>query len=243
MTHNPTEDGDPPSGRGEAALVRDGVEFTARDARLLREIADTGSVATASANLGRSRARALTRIEALESAFGALVDRRRGGAGGGGSRLTARATDLLNRYDRLQRALTATARVPETVLAGTVTAVAGELAEVRTSIGPMQGLHDGLDPGDAVQVRIGADAITVLDPAETPDPDATSARNSRPGTVAAVDRGETVHTVDVGVDDVRVRALLTEESAERLDIATGREVALTWKATATRLVPERPPDE
>lgn len=242
MTENTTDDGAEPSGRGEAALVRDGVEFTDRDARLLREIAETGSVAMASANLGRSRARDLTRIEALESAFGALVDRRRGGAGGGGSRLTARATDLLNRYDRLQRALTATARVPETVLEGTVTTVAGELAEVTTAVGPIQGLHDGVEPGDAVQCRIGADAITVLDPAETPDPDATSARNSRPGTVTAVDRGETVHTIAVAVDDIRFRALVTDESATRLDIAADREVALTWKATATRLVPERRQD-
>ena len=76
---------DEPTGRGRATLVEGDVELDARDAVLLRTIARTGSVAGASAELGRSRARALSRIETLESAFGELVERRRGGSGGGGA--------------------------------------------------------------------------------------------------------------------------------------------------------------
>ena len=265
----PTEAGpDAAAGRGSAALIEDGVEFDGRDAALLRAVDAAGSVAGAASDLGRSRARALSRIEALEDAYGTLVERRRGGEGGGGSRLAASGRALLDRYDRLQAVLAATAAVPETVLDGTVTAVDGELAVVDTAVGELSGLHggsgDGADDsvengggsavavGDAVQVRIGADAVTVNDAAVAVDPDATSARNRLGGRVSRVDPGETVSTVRIAVGaaevagdaddsdaddpDVEVAALITAESIERLGLATGDPVSIRWKATATRLV-------
>lgn len=229
---------DETSGQGRATLVREGAEFDERDVTLLQEIDDTGSVAKASTNLGRSRARDLSRIEELESAFGDLVERHRGGSGGGGSRLTDNATRLLNQYERLQVALSATAQVPETVLEGTVSSISGELADVRTSVGTVRGLHDGVTRDDLVQVRIGADALTVLDPAADPDPDSTSARNHLSGTVTEIEQGETVFTVCIDVAGTVFRALVTEDSAQRLGLVEGREVVLTWKATATRLAHE-----
>jgi molybdate transport system regulatory protein len=225
-------------GQGAAALVRNGVEFDERDRALLREIDRTGSVAAASSNLGRSRPRDLDRIETLASAFGELVERRRGGSGGGGSQLTDTGEQLVARYERLQVALTATAQVPETVLDGTVAELSGELAEVDTAVGPVRGLHDGVTVGDRVQVRIGADSVTLLAPGSDPEPDATSARNRLVGTVAGIDRGETVLTVHTAVGETEFRALVTDNSAHRLDLCETREVVLTWKATATRLVGE-----
>ena len=254
---------DAAAGRGRAALIENGVEFDDRDAALLRAVDAAGSVAGAAADLGRSRARALSRIKTLEDAYGGLVERRRGGEGGGGSRLAASGRALLDRYDRLQAVLAATAAVPETVLRGTVTAVDGELAVVDTAVGELSGLHggsaDGADDGaengggsgvavgDAVQVRIGADAVTVNDAANAVDPDATSARNRLAGRVSAVDRGETVSTVriavgtaegsgDAGDPEVEVAALITAESIDRLGLAPGDRVSIRWKATATRLV-------
>lgn len=227
---------DPASGRGRAALVGDAVEFDESDAALLDEVARTGSVARAASALGRSRARALDRIESLEAAFGDLVERRRGGKDGGGSRLTDNATDLLARFRRLQTALAATATVPETVLDGTVTGVDGELATVNTGAGTVRGLHEGVAVGDDVQARIGADAVTVLAAGTDPDPGATSARNRLEATVSGVDAGETVVTVAVDVGPVTVRALVTSGSAARLDLAAGRSIILTWKATATRIL-------
>jgi molybdate transport system regulatory protein len=227
---------DEPTGRGRATLVEGDVELDARDAVLLRTIARTGSVAGASAELGRSRARALSRIETLESAFGELVERRRGGSGGGGSRLTEAGARLLNRYDRLAAAIAATARVPETVLEGTVADVDGELAAVETAVGTVWGLHEGVSAGRTVQARIGGDAVTVR--TTNGDGPATSARNRRHGRIEGVDRGETVHVVRVRVDDATVRALVTDGSAERLGIREGNPVRIAWKATATRLVGE-----
>ena len=232
------------AGRGRAALIEDGVEFDGRDAALLRAVHEAGSVAGAAADLGRSRARALARIESLEDAFETLVERRRGGSGGGGSRLSEAGRDLLDRYDRLQAVLAATASVPETVLDGTVASVDGELADVDTAVGSVRGLHggaaeggtDGVASGGAVQVRIGADAVTVYTGDERVDPDATSARNRLRGAVAGVEAGETVSTVRVEVDGAEFRVLITAESAARLALKAGDEVAIRWKATATRVV-------
>ena len=242
-----SEEGAAGAGRGSAALIEGDVEFDGRDAALLRAVHEAGSVAGAAAELGRSRARALSRIETLEESFGRLVERRRGGSGGGGSRLTDAGRGLLDRYDRLQAVLAATASVPETVLDGTVASVDGELADVDTAVGTVRGLHDRTSDGeadsvavsDAVQVRIGADAVTIYKGDGEIDPDATSARNRRRGAVVGVDAGETVSTVRVAVsdaDEAVFRVLITRESASRLDLDPGDEVAIRWKATATRVV-------
>lgn len=224
------------TGRGRAALVEDDTEFDARDAALLAAIGRTGSVAGAASELGRSRARALSRIETLESAFGALVERRRGGKSGGGSRLTESGRRLLERFDRLDVALTAAASVPETVLDGTVVEIDGELATVETAVGTLSGLHEELTTNDAVQLRISADAITIYEPTTDPGPDSTSARNRLRGEVTGIDPGETIQTVAVAAGEIRFEALVTEESTDRLDLAPGRAVVISWKATATRLV-------
>ncbi|MFO8115286.1 MAG: TOBE domain-containing protein [Halorubrum sp.] len=224
------------AGRGRAALIEGDVEFDGRDAALLRAVHEAGSVAGAAAELGRSRARALSRIGILEEAFGQLVERQRGGSGGGGSRLADAGRELLDRYDRLQAVLAATASVPETVLDGTVESVDGELADVDTAVGAVRGLHDGAAVGDPVQVRIGADAVTIYGRDVDVDPDSTSARNRLRGTVVGIESGETVSTVRVAVDDAAFRVLVTAESASRLALTAGDDVSIRWKATATRLV-------
>lgn len=223
------------SGQGRATLVQGDVELDARDAALLEEIGRTGSVAEASSNLGRSRARDLARIETLEDAFGKLVDRHRGGSDGGGSRLTDTGTRLLNRYGRLQVAVTATAQVPETVLDGTVTALSGEIAEVSTQVGPIRALHDGVTTGTSLQVRVGADAITLLTADSDSESESTSARNRLRGTVVDIEPGETVSTICIDVDETIFKALITEESRTILGLQNDSDVVLTWKATATRL--------
>jgi molybdate transport system regulatory protein len=226
---------DDASGRGRAALIEDGTEFVERDAVLLRTINRTGSIARAATELGRSRAHALSRIETLEASFGTLVERTRGGQGGGGSRVTDAGLAILDRYERLESVLATAASVPETVVRGTVTETHGELAAVDTPLGTVQGVHDDRVAGDPVQVRIGADAVILYDDIGT---EATSARNRRLGTVTAIDAGETVLTVTLAVEGVSVQALVTGESASLLDLDEGQDVALTWKATATRVTRE-----
>lgn len=226
------------NGRSEAVIVEDGREFTRDDADLLRAVHRSGSVAGAAEDLGRSRSRALSRIAELESGLGELVTRERGGDDGGGSRLTSRGRQLLDRYERLEAAVAATARVPETVLSGEVLAVEGELASVETSAGRIRGLHTGLDPGETVQARLGADQLTVHDAGPGVEPDETSARNQVRGEIVQIDAGDAIRTVQVDVDGVAFQVVVTKESDRRLSLAPGDEVVLTWKATATTLVAE-----
>ncbi|MFC6786557.1 TOBE domain-containing protein [Halobaculum halobium] len=230
----------------EASLTAGEVTFDGRDAALLRAIAAAGSVSGAASDLGRSRARALSRLETLEAVFGDLVARRRGGADGGGSRLTENATSLLARFERLTAALAGTAGAAESVFEGAVADRDGELAVVETDAGTLRALAVGdpdPTPDDAVQVSVRADAVTLHDPGETPSPDATSARNRFAGVASAVRRGDAV--VDVQVDvgaDGPLAALVTVDSADRLGLRQGSDVVASFKATATRATAARATD-
>ena len=86
----------------EARLQADGVTFEGRDATLLRAVDSEGSLNAAATSLGRSYSRCHERLADLEDAFGPLVERTRGGSGGGGSRLNDRARALLARFERLR---------------------------------------------------------------------------------------------------------------------------------------------
>lgn len=225
----------------EARLRAGDVSFTAEDSELLRAIATHGSVSGAAESLGRSRARALGRLESLEEAFGPLVERQRGGAGGGGSQLTDTALELLARFDRLQAALSGTADVAETVLGGEVAEREGELGLVDTDAGTVKALlvadeDEALpDPGSRVQVSIRADAVTLHEPTDAPAEAATSARNRFAGTVSGIDRGESVARVAVDIGTAEpLLALVTHESLDRLDLAPGVELVASFKATTTR---------
>lgn len=236
MTPAGSPDAAEPAAGFEARIGRGETAFDARDAALLRAIDEHGSLNAAADALGRSFAHAQRRVVALEDAFGQLVDRRRGGADRGGSELTDRARGLLTRFDRLRAEFSGAATAPHTVLPGRVTERDGELATVRTEAGPVRTLAP---PGaDRVEVSIRADAVTLYAPGEEPDDDGTSARNRFAGEVAAVDAGETVATVELVVPDgVRLMALVTLASVDRLGLAAGTRAVATFKATATRAVP------
>ncbi|MUV60403.1 TOBE domain-containing protein [Halobacterium sp. CBA1126] len=224
----------------DAYVGSDGVALDARDVALLRAIDDEGSLSSAAASLGRSYAHAQRRVVELEDAFGSLVDRQRGGSGGGGSELTDTATELLATFERVQTSFEGVTEVAETVLSGTVVDRDGELATVETAAGRVRAL---VPEGDAdVQLTLRADAVTLTDPADAPTADHTSARNRFSGTVEGVETGERVArvAVDVGADDP-VLALVTEDSRARLDLEPGREVVVSFKATATRGVPVESP--
>lgn len=220
----------------DARLRRGDVSFGARDATLLRTVDDAGSLNAAASELGRSYARAHQRLTDLEEAFGPLVDRTRGGTGGGGSELTPGARDLLERFDRLRTEFDAVAVVEETVFDGTVRERDGELAVVETEAGRVRAL---VPPGaTAVSLTLRADAVTLHAPEDVPDTDATSARNRLSGTVTELDRGEAVvrAQLDVGGSTPLV-ALVTAESADRLGLAVGASVVASFKATATHGTP------
>lgn len=220
----------------DARLGRGEVSLTARDRELLAAVAEHGSLNAAAEALDRSYAHAQRRVVELEEAFGSLVERSRGGSGGGGSQLTATAEGLLAKFDRLQAEFTGVAEADETVLCGEVVERDGELATVETAAGRVRAVAPG--ESDAVEVTVRADTVTLNRPADAPQPGNTSARNRFEGTVVAVERGETLASVrvDVGATSDLV-ALVTLTSVDRLDLAPGTGVVASFKATATRAVP------
>lgn len=221
----------------DARLRADGVAFAARDATLLRTVDEAGSLNRAADELGRSYSRAHQRLAELEDAFGTLVERQRGGASGGGSRLTDRARELLAQFDRLRAGYTAVAETTEAVLAGTVVERTGELGTVATDAGDVRALVPAGEV-EAVQVTIQADAVTLHDPEEVPADGASSARNRFEGQVDEIRRGKAVSQVSVDVDaGAPLFALVTEDSRKRLELEPGKRIVASFKATATRATP------
>ncbi|PSP32326.1 molybdenum-binding protein [Halobacteriales archaeon QH_10_67_22] len=217
----------------EAHLRVGSVTVDGRDVALLRAVADHGSLNAAATALGRSYSRAHSRLGDLEEALGPLVDRERGGADGGGSRLTDEGRALLARFDRLAAALDGTATTERLVLDGTVLSREGRVAVVETPAGRVRAL--ALTDDDRVQVSFRADAVTLHRPSGAPEGDETSARNRFEGTVTGVDRAEAVAgvTVDVGAGSPLV-VRVTTDSLDRLGVEAGDAVVASFKATATR---------
>lgn len=72
--------------------------------KLLRLIQSTGSINAAAKEMGIPYRKAWTYIDAMEKRLGfALVNRLKGGTGGGTSSLTPEAEALLQKYDLLQQ--------------------------------------------------------------------------------------------------------------------------------------------
>lgn len=72
--------------------------------KLLRLVQSTGSINAAAKEMGIPYRKAWTFIDSMERRLGfPLVTRMKGGSGGGTSKLTPEAEELLQRYDLLQR--------------------------------------------------------------------------------------------------------------------------------------------
>jgi molybdate transport system regulatory protein len=73
-------------------------------AELLEGIAATGSIAEAGRRMGMSYQRAWSLVQTLNAGFAEpLVERQRGGSGGGGAQLTATGEQVLRIYRAIER--------------------------------------------------------------------------------------------------------------------------------------------
>jgi molybdate transport system regulatory protein len=230
----------------EVSLSAGEVTFEPSDAALLRAVDSEGSLNAAATSLGRSYSRAHKRLTTLEAALGPLVERERGGEGGGGSSLTDGGREMLTRFARVRAVLAGTAAADEIALTGTVRERSGRLVAVDSRAGELHAIaadESGAETaavvaGDDVTVTLTADAVTIQDPAASPSDDRTSARNRLCGTVTDVEGRDGVATVTVDVGAAAPLAVLvTEASRERLGLDPGTEVVATFKATAARATP------
>lgn len=224
----------------EARLQAGEMLFDKEDAALLRAIDECGSLSTAAGTLGRSYSRAHTRITELESEVGPLVERQRGGADGGGSRLTSNARELLGHFVRLRTAVADTTSTEDVVLQGTVVDRDGELATVETAAGRIRALL--FEDAENVEVLFRADAVTLYTPDVAPPEAGTSARNRFRGTVTTIDQSEAIADVRIAVEsDVQLSVVITQQSLETLALEPGADVIATFKATATRAISKEAP--
>ena len=86
----------------QVRLAKDGIFFGPGKARLMEYIEKTGSMQEACLEMGLSYSKGARMIKAAEKQLGfKLLERRIGGSGGGGSRLTDEGRDLLKKYRQL----------------------------------------------------------------------------------------------------------------------------------------------
>jgi molybdate transport system regulatory protein len=84
-------------------LGQDGTKLGPGKADLLQGISELGSISAAGRRMGMSYRRAWSLVEEMNAAFAApLVVSSRGGAAGGGARLTAEGATVLARYRALE---------------------------------------------------------------------------------------------------------------------------------------------
>ncbi len=74
--------------------------------QLLQAVADSGSISAAAERMGIQYRLAYDRLQEMEEGLGLqLIERRVGGVGGGGARLTATGLDLVARFSRFAERL------------------------------------------------------------------------------------------------------------------------------------------
>ena len=94
-------------------MLGDDIAIGPGKADLLQAVAETGSIAAAGRKLGLSYRRTRDMIDTLNASWRVpLVETAKGGASGGGTRLTAAGVTVLQRYRALQTALAGAAQSP-----------------------------------------------------------------------------------------------------------------------------------
>lgn len=113
-------------------LLGDNVAIGPGKADVLEGIRDTGSIAAAGRRLGMGYKRVWLLVESMNRCFSQpLVEASKGGARGGGARLTGLGEEVLQRYRRMEALATA--------------AIAGEVAALQESL-RRGGADDGPTP-------------------------------------------------------------------------------------------------
>lgn len=223
----------------DAKLDKSGVRVTERDVDLLNAIDEHGSLNRAATELGRSYSRSQQRIVELEDAFGQLVERQRGGSGGGGSSLTGTSEQLLAEFARLEAEFTGLTEVQETVFRGRVIDRDGELGTVETDAGAVRAIVPSTT--DEVSVAVRSDAVTLHAPDSVPGTK-TSARNQFQSTVTDIVDGDSLAQVMLDIDAAtELVALVTRTSVATLGLTQGDAVMATFKTAGTRAYPASSP--
>jgi molybdate transport system regulatory protein len=210
---------------------------TNTDVALLRALGRERSLVGASRRVGITRDRAVYRIARLARAFGGpVVESVRGGAGHGGTVLTALGDRIVRGgFDSVEllNAHPVTPFAAPNLLHGVYRRAPAP--EVRVGRSLRLRVAFRAEDGEAVSVLLDPEAVVV---ARRRFP--SSARNVLAGTVEAVRRGpgELDVTLVVRCSGLPLRVAMTDEPVRELGLRPGVPVALYVKATALRRVGE-----
>ena len=106
-------------------------------ADILEGVRETGSIAAAGRRMGMSYKRAWTMVDVLNHSFGEpLVETCKGGARGGGARLTARGEEVLTRYRRIEALAEVAVAEEIAALRAMLRSRGGGAADLRCAVGP-----------------------------------------------------------------------------------------------------------
>jgi|HubBroStandDraft_1064217.scaffolds.fasta_scaffold03273_7 molybdate transport system regulatory protein len=211
---------------------------TSTDVALLRSLARERSLVDASRRIGISRDRAVYRIARLERAFGGPVVRSvRGGAGHGGTTLTALGDRIVRGgFDSVE--LLDARPVTELATPNLLRGVYHRYPDPEVRVGRSLRLRVAFpaEDGETVSLLLDPEAVIV---ARRRFP--SSARNVLRGEVESVRRtaGNPEVTIVVRCSATRLRVAVTEEPVRQLGLRRGVAVLLYVKATALRRVGER----
>jgi molybdate transport system regulatory protein len=205
---------------------------TDQDIALLRSLGRERSVVSASRRLGISRDRAVYRLQRLERAFGGpVVTGERGGAGHGGSRLTALGDRIVRGgFDSVEM-IHGRSQAPRSA-SNVIRGVYHRDPYPEVTVGRTLRLRVAFpaEEGEAVSVLLDPEAVLVARRRF-----ASSARNVLSATVESVrPAGALGCTLTVKAGSVRLRAAVTAEPVRQLRLRPGAKVVLYVKATALR---------
>jgi len=206
--------------------------ISAEDIQLLSAVSSHGSLHQATESLNRSYAHAQRRVVVLEDAVGPLMERKRGGAGGGGSELTDSAVQLIRQFRLIEDTLRWVADGDSTVIAGRVVTRNGELATVETAAGDITAVVPS--GSGQIDLHIRAEAVSLV--ADSGQHGGTSSIMNRfDGEIVTITHGAQIDrvTIDIGLE-APLKAVVTSTSTDRLRLAEGDRTGVRFKATAVR---------
>ncbi|PTD94639.1 hypothetical protein C9439_01450 [archaeon SCG-AAA382B04] len=210
------------------------IEFQKKDYDLFKSIQKYGSINKAAEKLDKSYSNSQKRIKKLQREFGNLIETRRGGKSGGGSRLTEKAKKIINRYEELQTEYQKVNQVNITKWTGKVKKIKTSICIVATSVGEIKAaITDEIERGDRVKVLIREDAVTIKKHQNT-DPKTTSARNRFKGIIKNITEYEDIVKLKIKVENKKITTTITKESKEKMSLSKDDLIEISFKAMATK---------
>lgn len=211
--------------------------YRKKDHELLKAIQEYNSINKAAENLNRSYSSSQKRIVKLEKELGDLIETKRGGIKGGGSKLTENAKKLINRFERLKTEYDYVKEINITTVKGKVKETKTTLCVIDTPIGEIiAALTDKLEKGDLAKILIREDSVIIKKPEKKSKKVITSARNQFEGKIEKIISFEDIIKLNIQINNTIITTTVTKESQQKMNLKENDKVKISFKAMATKTI-------